>query len=418
MMSDLPSAASPTTPPQTLQPPRLGRLGPALLVAHLGWMLPTAASATLIQALMEQIDADAKVALYATLATLGAIAAALANIVFGALSDRTRTRWGGRHPWILGGGLGAAAALAAMSWAPTFAALAVMWMVFQVALNAFLGPLLALLPDRVDPVNMGKASSLVGLGQLLAQSTGAIVAAQFLAVPRTGLAWIPLGLVLATLAVFLLVPMRDNRDQVRAPLSVRALVRSFRPPRDADFAWALVGRFLLLLSFMLVLTYKLFLLTDFLDLPAGQVAGVIATGGVLLAVASGLATVISGPLSDRLGRRKPLVMAAAVLLGVAMLPLALAPGLVTYYGYLMVGGLAYGIYVAVDQALMAEVLPDRENRAKDLGILNLANTAPQILAPIVAGALVTLIDYRGTLLVAFVIALLSALCIRPIQRVR
>jgi MFS family permease len=399
-------------------PRRLGRLGPVLLLSHLGWMLPVSASSTLIQALMEQIDAEAKIALYATLATAGAIAAALANIAFGALSDRTRTRFGARNPWILCGGLVAAGSLATMSVAPSFVTLVVLWMVFQVSLNAFLGPLLALLPDRVSPVNMGKASSLIGFGQLIAQSLGGIVAAQFLAVPREGLRWIPLALLIATLLVVLVLPGRDNRAAGREPFSLRTLLATFRPPRDADFAWALAGRFLLLLSFMLVVTYQLFLLTDHLELSTAQASAAIATGGVLMAVASGLATAVSGPISDKIGRRKPLVMLSAVLLGVATLPLAVAPTLASFYAFLLVGGFAYGIYVAVDQALMAEVLPDQDNRAKDLGILNVANTGPQILAPIVAGALVTGVGYRGVLLIALVIALASAACIKPIRRVR
>ncbi|ACZ20240.1 Major Facilitator Superfamily transporter [Sanguibacter keddieii DSM 10542] len=408
----------PATPDVQPARPRLGRIAPVFLVAHFGWMLPVAAGGTLIQALMEQIDADAKVALYAVLSVVGAVAGMLANIVFGALSDRTRTRWGSRNPWILVGGLVAAAAVMTMSVAPSFALLVVLWGVFQVSLNAFLGPLIAILADRVAPESLGKASSVVGVGQLLAQSLGGVVAASFLAVPRDGLKVVPLTLVVAALVVFFFARDTDNRGVPRPALNARELLATFRVPRDADFLWALAGRFLLLLSFMLVVLYQLFVLTDYVGLTTEQAAPVIATGGLIMAASSGLSTLVSGPLSDWLGRRKALVMGASFVLAFATVPLAVSPTVTSFYLFLAVGGFAYGIYVAVDQALMAEVLPDQENRAKDLGILNVANTGPQILAPVIAGVIVSLAGYRGIFVTAIVVAIVSALCIKPIRRVR
>lgn len=397
---------------------KLGRLGPILLSAHFLWMLPVAASGTLIQSLMEQIDADTKVALYATLAASGALAAALANIVFGSLSDRTRTRWGARNPWILGGGLVASGAMLAMSFVTDFVVLVGLWMLFQLALNAFLSPLIAILPDRVAPSSLGTASSYIGVGQLAAQSLGAVMAGSFVAVPAEGLRILPAALVLASLLIFILAPDRDNRQDLRPSFSLRGLLASFKVPRDADFLWALVGRFLLLLAFMLVVTYQLFLLTDFIGLELTAAGGVIAVGGLVMAAASAVSTLISGPLSDRIRRRKPLVMGAAVLVALAVLPMTFSPSVATFYIFLAVGGFGYGIYVAVDQALMAEVLPDQEHRAKDLGILNVANTLPQILAPVVAGVLVGITGYQGVLLIATVVGVVSAVCIAPIRRVR
>ena len=137
-----------------------------------------------------------------------------------------------------------------------------------------------------------------------------------------------------------------------------------------------------------------------------------------MAAASAVSTLISGPLSDRIRRRKPLVMGAAVLVALAVLPMTFSPSVATFYIFLAVGGFGYGIYVAVDQALMAEVLPDQEHRAKDLGILNVANTLPQILAPVVAGVLVGITGYQGVLLIATVVGVVSAVCIAPIRRVR
>ncbi|WSQ14344.1 MFS transporter [Streptomyces sp. NBC_01231] len=399
-------------------PARLGRLGPLLFLVHAGWMLPFAAAGTLIPALLTEIDPDRKVALYGTLATTGSLASMIATIVIGTLSDRTRSRLGKRNPWIASGGVVLAVAATTMSFTSDFLLLVALWITFQVGLAVVLAPLFAVLPDRVAPDNLGKASAVVGFGQLVAQSLGSVVAGALITVPREGLRWLPWLIAVTAMLFVLLAPEPDNRDEPREARSARALLRGFMPPRDRDFLLALVGRFLLLMSFMSVLLYQLFVLTDYIGLGVEEAGRVIATGGVVMALSSGAATVLSGPLSDRLGRRKPIVITASLIFAAAELPLVLSDSLAAFYTFLGAGGFAYGIYIAVDQALLANVLPNGDDRAKDMGILNIANTGPQILAPIASGLVVTAVGYRSVFVIAIVLAVVSALVLLPLRRVR
>jgi MFS family permease len=401
----------------SLPAPRLGRLGSLLFLAHAGWMLPFSAASALIPALMAEIDPDRKVALFATLAAAGAVASMVATIVFGALSDRSRSRFGRRNPWIASGGVVLGLAATLMSFTSDFVLLVALWIVFQIGLAVVLAPLFAVLPERVSPKNLGKASTLIGLGQLLAQSAGAIVGGAYITMPRDGLRWLPWLIAVAMVVFVLLSPEKDNRDDAREPLSMGALLRSFVPPKDRDFLLALGGRFLLLLSFMMVLLYQLFVLTDYIGMDIADAGAVIGTGGVVMAVSSGIATLIAGPLSDRIKRRKPIVIAASLVFAAAELPLVFAADLTAFYLFLAVGGFAYGMYIAVDQALLAEVLPDAENQGKDMGILNIANTGPQILAPIVAGVIVSTAGFQVVFGVAVVLAVVAAIALVPIRRV-
>lgn len=412
--AESPSATADSPEP----PPRLGRLGPLLFLAHAGWMLPFAAAGTLVQALMTDLDPVRKVALYATLAAAGSLTSMVATIAFGTLSDRTRSRFGRRNPWMVSGAFIVALAATAMSLTSSFPLLVALWMVLQVGLAVVLAPLFAVLPDRVAQHNLGKASALIGAGQLVAQSLGAVIAGSLVTAPREGLRWLPWLIPVVMIVFVLLSRERDNRDEPRVALSIRELLRSFVPPRDRDFLLALTGRFLLLLSFMMILLYQLYLLTDYLGLSVERAGAVIAVGGVIMAVASGAATIVSGPLSDRLGRRKPIVMTASVIFALAALPLALSAQTSSFYAFLAIGGFAYGIYIAVDQALLAEVLPSADDRAKDLGILNIANTLPQVLAPVIAGALVSTLGFRPVFAIAMVLAIVSAVVLQPIQRAR
>ncbi len=85
----------------------------------------------------------------------------------------------------------------------------------------------------------------------------------------------------------------------------------------------------------------------------------------------------------------------------------------------LVLGLGFGMYLSVDQALITQVLPVAKDRAKDLGIINIANSAPQVLAPAVAGVAITYLGgYRGMFLLAAVVTLLGALAVIPIRSVR
>ncbi|MFD4987774.1 MFS transporter [Streptomyces sp. NPDC058372] len=398
--------------------PRLGRLGPLLLQANFGWMLANAVSGILIPALMEQVDADAKVALYGTLTSIGAVAALVANIVFGSLSDRTRSRFGRRNPWILAGGVVASASLSGISLTDSFGVMVALFVTFQIGLNAFLAPLAAVLPDRVPAARRGLASALIGLGTLLAQSLGSVVGAAFLDDIRTGLRLVPWTIALA--AVIFVVSGRDrsNRDEPREQLTVRELLATFRVPKDRDYLLALFGRLILLLAYYCVILYQLYILQDYIDLEAKAVAGTIALSGTVAAVSSVLGTAISGPLSDRIGRRKPLVALASLVIAAAFLPMIIAPSRSTFLFFIAIGGFAYGIYIAVDQALMSDVLPNHQHHGRDMGILNVANTAPNFIAPgITAIAFGTGIGYRGLFVIAAALAVLSAFLINAIRRV-
>jgi MFS family permease len=132
-----------------------------------------------------------------------------------------------------------------------------------------------------------------------------------------------------------------------------------------------------------------------------------------------LASLVLGRLSDRLGRRKAFVFAAAALQGVAALMLAFVPLL----GVAMVAagilGLGYGCFLSVDQALATQVLPDAHTRGKDLGIMNIATAVPQAIAPLIGAFVVAaLAGFQGLFVLSALAALLGALAVLPIRSVR
>ena len=157
------------------------------------------------------------------------------------------------------------------------------------------------------------------------------------------------------------------------------------PRKNPDFAWAFAGRFLFVLAYAFLTTYQAYYLLDKIgsaeaDVPRQIFLGTLANSGVVVA-----ASLIDGRLSDRTGRRKVFVLIAATVYGLAMFAVAIAS---SFNGFLIgvaISGLGFGVYVAVDLALVADVLPNKDN-AKDLGVFNIANALPFSVAPAVASA--------------------------------
>ena len=390
-----------------------------VVLANLGIML---AFFTPIQALLprlaEQVDPLAKESALAWITGVGAFVAIVANPVAGALSDRTTSRLGRRRPWVLYGSILGALAMAALTLQSTVLGLAVVWGVSQAAINSAYAGTTATIPDRVPVRQRGLVSGWVGLAQTLGVVLG-VALVSFVVTDLNG------GILLtAALLVLLALPfalwLRDLR-LARAdlpPFVLGAWLRGFwvSPKRYPDFAWAWITRFLMMFGNALATLYLLFFLQDAVKYPEPDQGQTILVA--LYAIGTMLTAVIAGRISDRSGRRKIYVIWATVVMASSALILAFFP----VFPAVMVGafvlGLGYGMYLAVDQALVTQVLPAAFDRGRDLGVINIANSAPQVLAPVVAAPIVTgATGYSGLYVVTAVITLASAALVTRIRSV-
>ncbi len=132
------------------------------------------------------------------------------------------------------------------------------------------------------------------------------------------------------------------------------------------------------------------------------------------------ASLLGGRLSDWTGRRKVFVVTAAAIYGVALFAIAAASSFNGFLVGMAIGGLGFGLYMAVDLALVVDVLPDPDSAAKDLGVLNIAGALPSAIAPAVAPVILALGggSYGVLYAVAGVCAFAAAAAIIPVQRVR
>lgn len=386
--ASLPAAlAEPTVPV------RRGWIG-LIFAANLGvWMAFFTPIQVLLPQQIEQIAPGDKENMLAVVTGLGALAAVLANPLAGALSDRTCLRIGGRefgrrHVWTAGGALIGAAALVLLAQQRTILGVALGWVAAQVCFNAMLASLTAAIPDRVPVTQRGGVSGWVGIPQALGLVLGAVLVTAVVTGNAAGYLAIAVAILLLSLPFALFTPDEPLPRTHRPALRARALLTSMwiSPRRHPDFAWAWITRFLVQLGNALGTLYLLYFLTDGVRHPDPE--GGLLVLILLYTLGMMLTAVVAGRLSDRSGRRKIYVITSGLIMAVAALLLAVAPVWPMAIVAALLLGAGYGVYLSVDAALITQVLPRATDRAKDLGVINIANSAPQVLGPALSAPLV------------------------------
>nr|AGU09727.1 Major Facilitator Superfamily [uncultured organism] len=354
----------------------------------------------------------------------GVILAMLLSPIIGMLSDRTRSRFGRRAPWIAAGGIAGAALICFLPLSPSIAVVVVVWSLLQVAVGVAQGPLTATVADRVPEERIGGVSAISGLASYFGAIVGSIVAGTLFAVIGLG-AYYPIAIVLllATLAFVLFARDNSSRDMVTKKLRFGAVVKSYGMAlRDRDYRWAWISKVILYLGYGISSVFSLYMLQSYIS-PALSTTEAAQTAPLLqFAALPGtlIAMYVSGRWSDKIGRRKPFVVAAALIMAASFLVPFISPTLPALFIQVIVTGVGYGIFVVVDQALFIDVLPDKEAAGRDLGLSALGQNLGNALGPIVAGAVVAAFagSYGPVWPVGFVLVGLSALAVLRVKRVR
>jgi MFS family permease len=398
----------------------VGTLALANLAVWMGFFTPI--QLLLPQQLEDIAGDDNKVGALGLVTGVGAAVAVVATPLAGALSDRTTSRFGRRLPWLVGGTLLGAVTLAVLSRQSTVAGVLVGWCLAQACFNAAYAGLTAEVPDHVPVVQRGTVSGWFGLPQAVGVVVGVALVTSFTTTAGAGY------LLIAAVIALLVLPfafVTTDRRLSRSDRPQWSLARGWwiDPRRYPDFGWAWLTRFLISLGNALGTLYLLYFLRDkvhYEQLFPGKSAedGVLVL--ILIYAAGAVATAVGGGMwSDRTGRRKPLVIVSSLVMAVGALLLAIWPTWTASLVAAALLGIGYGVYMAVDTALVTEVLPAAADRGKDLGIVNIANAAPQVLAPALAAPVVDgLGGYPVLYTLTALVTLAGAVLVLPIRSVR
>ncbi|WP_243058530.1 MFS transporter [Nocardioides sp. SR21] len=347
----------------------------------------------------ESIDEANKKLVLAVVLGLGAFVSVVCNPVFGAFSDRTTLRAGRRLPWVVGGAVGGALSLLLLAVADNVVVMALGWCGVQATLNAMLAAITATVPDQVPVGSRGKIGGILALAQTLGVVGGVGIAS---ATGSIAAGYAVTAVVLLVLAVPYCLGSRDlplAPDERPEPFDWGAFVRSFwvSPREHPDFAWAWITRFLVNLGNALGLLYLLYYLQDAIGMTSDEAEDSVFVLTATYALALMVTAVTFGIWSDRSGRRKVFVIWSGIVGAFASGLLAVAQTWPAAVVAAVVMGIGYGIYTSVDFALITQVLPGAADRGKDLGVINIANALPQVVAPGIAGVILVVVEAFGGL---------------------
>jgi len=355
----------------------------------------------------------------------GALFALFANPIFGQLSDRTRSRFGRRRPWLVGGVIVGSLAQLVIAYSSSLLVIGIAWCAVQVAYNAMLAALAAVVPDQVPEQQRGMISALAGMSVYV----GLLIGSAVVSLTGTGsnaMFLVPTAIGLVTIIGFALLLDDRPTDTEPAPAGnlLGELAASFwvNPVKYRDFGYAWLSRFLVFFGFAVLTSYQVYYLTDQLGVAEAGIGQTMFFSILITTCCVVASSVISGYLSDRTGRRKPFVFAAAATYALGIAVIMMAPGLTMFFVGVAISSVGFGVYYAVDQALVVDILPDREtNAAKNLGVLNIANAVPQSIAPAIAPIVLAVgsgQNYTLLYAVAAISAFFGALAIVPVRGAR
>jgi MFS family permease len=399
----------------------LGIASVAVYAASLGTAILT------LQLKANELDPENATTQLSIVSGVAGVFALIGNPMFGRLSDRTTSRFGRRRPYLVLGAflflLGAVICLIASN-TPVLTA---GWVVMTLGLSSAQAGIGATIADQLAPERRGPASALYGI----AGGIGAVVGlflAQLVAPSFAAMFLLPAAVAAVGLIVFAAL-LKDEQLPVEARPRTSAIdvVSTFwvNPIRNSGYALAFGSRLLIFFAVAAVNGYQALYMIIQLHIPPAEVGQRVFQAGVVLAAISLLTAPLAGKISDKVGRRKPFVIASAVVFAVGLVIVARAQSFEEFLIGFAIVGLGQGVYFAVDFALVTQVLPDPTNTAKDLGIMALANSLPSILVPAIAPALLAIgasphlppnfsvLFYAGA-----AAGLIGALLIVPIRKVR
>ncbi|MGD0685338.1 MAG: MFS transporter [Streptosporangiaceae bacterium] len=423
----------PKTPSRALAEPTTrvrGRWITGLSLASLGmWMASLTPLQVLIPIQLQDISPRHKIAALALVSGLGAIASGIATPLAGALSDRTTHRFGlgwmrgRRHRWTLAMALLAAVSLAVLARQTSVAGVAALWILFSAFQNGEFASLSAAIPDHVPVRQRATVAGWVGMPQALGLVVGSVLVIDVFTKLIPGYDVLAVLLAALTLPFVLLTPDHPLDAADRPRFSWARLARSYwvSPREYPDFAWAWVTRFLVSLAIAMGTLYLLYFLRDKVHY-ARLFPGQTAQDGLLIliviyTVCVVITAVVGGIISDRIGKRKMIVTLSGALIGVAAAALTFVETWHAALGAAVLFGVGFGAYLAVDQALITQVLPAARDRAKDLGIINIAIVCPSAIGALLAAPLVALGGYPSLFAATALVALAGSVFVWKIKSV-
>ncbi|MCO7124654.1 MFS transporter [Sporolactobacillus shoreicorticis] len=368
-------------------------------------------------------------AAYGIITSVTSLVSLFAGYIWGTLSDRTKSRFGKRTPWIFWGSIVAGIGLYLLGSFQTTLNLTLAYCFNTLGQNAIQTPMYAFLADRVPKNVRGTLSA--GLGATsVGLPIGQFISSYFLGQSYQNVGFIVGGVLIAlsgllALAIIPREPSSKTADFQQGK-GIRDVLITLLPPKFEgahDFYKSCAGRFLIMTSYTMVMQYLLYILENYLGQSTLAAAQSMNRLSMFTLVVSLVGLVISGPMSDYIKRRKMPIISGGILMIIGTLVPLFVKSTNGIIAYAILAGLGYGVYLAVDGALNMDVIPEQakidKNTGKYIGFSNLTNTLGLTAAPMATSFIVTATnDYTLAFIVSIAATVIGIFFILAIKNVK
>ena len=376
--------------PKALLPTRM------LLRISMFWLGLTAIDAAVASAVQSRLLFDELVPAGQVGAAIAALTAAVFIFSFfiqptaGSISDYTVTRWGRRKPYIVIGATLDAVFLIGIATANTFVALAAFVVLLAVSTNVARGPFQGYIPDLIAGPQVGFASSLVGLMQVVGNIVGFALAALADLEGNVGLALAAVATieVVTMISVVARVPNGPPAKprEGRSWRSIAAETWGTDILRERSYVWLLLSRLLVLMGGAALVNFMVVYLVNVQGMTQAESGEARLAILAAVAISSMVAIIPAARLSDRIGR-KPVIYVSAGLGALSLAIAVVAPNLAVITVAAALFGASQGTFLAVDWALMTEIVP-KASAGRYMGISNVATQSASTLAGVIGGLII------------------------------
>ena len=354
----------------------------------------------------------------------GAIIAMIVQPTVGSISDYTMTRWGRRKPYIFIGSLLDLVFLIGIASSDTLVSIAAFVALLQFSSNFAQGPFQGYVPDLVPGPQVGTASALVGLMQVLGVVSGFIIGSLAVATHDYGLGLVALGVLEVATMLSVVIRVREGPTAKsrggRPWRSIAAEAWGSDILKEHSFLWLVASRLAILMAGSVLTSLAVFYLARSMGLDEHTTGLVEIPLVALVAVGTVASVVPAARLSDRVGRKRVIWISCA-LGAIGLSIVAAAPVLPIAFAGALLYGISAGTFLAVDWALMTDIIP-KSASGRYMGLSNVATASAGVLALAVGGTIMDLVGGgdgpRAALWMAVVLFGVGALLLRPVDERR
>jgi MFS family permease len=354
----------------------------------------------------------------------GAVIAALVQPTIGSISDYTISRWGRRKPYIFIGSVLDVVFLIGIALSQDLLAIAAFVALLQFSSNFAQGPFQGYVPDLVPAPQVGIASALVGLMQILGNVAGFVIGGIAVATDQFALGLLALGILELVTMLSVVINVREGKTPKsrggRSWWSVAAEAWGTDVLRERSFLFLVASRLAILMAGGVLTQLALFYLVRTLGMEQEAAGGSVPVLAGLAAVGTLVTIVPAAKLSDRIGR-KLVIYGSCAIGAVGMTLVALATSFPVAAIGSVIYGLSAGIFLAVDWALMTDIIP-KASTGRYMGLSNVATASSGVLAIAIGGTLMDVVGGadgpRAALWMAVILFGIGALLLIPVDERR